>query len=209
VVQSMRIRSLTYGLVLLAAATAAPSGAAISCYAEGTLQPNANGSFTYIVSVTWDFNGIVVPDRVALVLEHLDDCPYIDPENPSQSFLIPRDGWSDAEAGCLDEGGSPTDEIVWKSTLELDDPDCWAPHLQISYANTGPTASCLPLTADTGRFTFSSFASPLPAMEYYNVVVIHAGSFCIYCDYIGPLPDCEPFTPAGQFGWGMIKALYR
>jgi len=206
----MRVGNVAIGLALLAAAiTTVPSSAAISCRAEGTLRQNPNGSFTYLVALSWDFNGVVVPDRIAFGLEYLQGCPYFDPENPAQVFMIPRKGWSGAEPGCVDDSGQPTDEIVWMSSVELDDPDCWAPFLQISYANSGPTASCQPLSEDTGVFTFQSFAAPLPPMEHCNIVLIHAGDFCIYCDYVGPLPDCEPCTPVEGAGWGPIKALYR
>jgi len=184
--------------------------AAISCDATGDFVDNHDGSFTYVVEVSWDFAGVVVPERVNIVLEPLDDCQYFTIENPFHiNYVKDATGTSEAQSGCTDAQGFPSDEIDWVGEVARDYDECWIPSVHLVYTNTGSTPGCLPLSVGDGTFTFTSYGVPRPEQTYYETIVIRAGEYCFYCDYTGPLPDCNMWSPVEKTSWGTIKGLYR
>ena len=196
--------------VLIGVAMTAPVLGAVACDAVGEAFPIGGGQFEYRVTITWGFEGAALPDRFDIVIAHLEDCGFYDPEGRlGAAYVVPGLGASTAEDGCLDAQSAPAAEIEWVGEVRLEDPDCWLPALHIAYENTGATESCLPLSDDTGVFCFTSYGAPMPAETYYDVILIKAGDFCILCDYTGPLPDCNVWSPVETTRWGTIKALYR
>ena len=171
---------------------------------------NDNGTFTYTITLDWDFAGVVVPERIVLKLEQLVDCQYYNPDIPIQAkYIQPGYGASTAAEGCLDVSGAPCGEIQWVGRIAMEDPDCWVPMIHIAWINDGETRDCEAITADTGVFEFDSYGAPLPPYDYYGVIVMRAGDYCIECDYTGPLPDCNMWSPVESNSWGTIKSLYR
>lgn len=196
--------------ILLGAVLAGSAGASIACDAVGEAYPMGDGRFEYCVTITWGFMGNAVPDRFDIVLEHLEDCEFYVPGNPFYAdYLLPGGGHSEAAAGCFDAQSAPTNQIEWVGEIRLDEPDCWVPTLHVAFENTGSTKSCLPLSDGSGTFCFTSFGIPLPVETYYDVILIKAGEFCLVCDYTGPLPDCNYWSPVETTSWGTIKSLYR
>jgi len=206
------LKTLIAGItaILLGACLVAPLHAATACGATGVAVDNDDGTFTYTITLEWDFAGVVVPERIALKLEHLADCQYYNPDIPIQSkYIQPGMGSSTAAEGCLDVTGAPSDELQWVGRVALEDPDCWIPTLHISWINDGDTRECEAITADTGVFEFDSYGAPLPSYDYYGIIIMRAGDYCIECDYTGPLPDCNMWSPVASGSWSTIKALYR
>ncbi len=183
---------------------------AIACGAVGEVTEGVNGTFVYTVTVTWDFNGAALPEEINLILPTLVDCEFYTPGNPLQTkYVIPLTGVSQAQPGCYDVTGLPTSQIQWVGAMRFEDQYCWIDGTHVEYTNSGATVNCLPLSADSGVFTFSSYGAPLPTATYYDAIVIKAGADCIVCDYEGPMPDCNLWAPVKTMGWGTIKALYR
>jgi hypothetical protein len=205
-------RAVVVGVValLLGAIVAPPAWSVVACGATGEAQATGDGTFTYRVTVTWGFEGQAVPERIDLALTELVDCEFYNPEDPIQALYVqPGTGTSAAAPGCLDVQGAPRETIDWVGEVRYEDPDCWLPTLHIAYENTGATESCLPLSDDTGVFTFTSHGLPLPVYTYYDALLIRAGDLCIVCDYTGPLPDCNMWSDVDRTSWGTIKSLYR
>lgn len=194
--------------LLVSVGVTAPAFGAIACDAVGEAYPIGGSQFEYRITITWGFLGAEVPDRFDIVIAHLNDCMFYDPQTESD-YIIPGHGTSTAAEGCYDAKGVVAPQIDWVGQVRLEDPDCWLPALHIAYENTGQTASCLPLSDGTGVFTFTSYGLPLPVDTYYDVILIKAGEFCILCDYTGPLPDCNVWSPVEPARWSTIKALYR
>ncbi|MBD3367251.1 MAG: hypothetical protein GF405_03615 [Candidatus Eisenbacteria bacterium] len=208
--KTMKVLVTGITAILLGACMVGPLQAATACGATGVAVENDNGSFTYTITLEWDFAGVVVPERVVLTLENLVDCEYYDPDIPIQAkYVQPGLGTSLAAEGCLDVTGAPCEEINWVGRIALEDPDCWVPMIHIAWLNDGDTPDCEPLTADTGEFQFVSYGAPLPVYDYYGAILIRAGDYCIECDYTGPLPDCNMWSPVEAHSWGTIKSLYR
>jgi hypothetical protein len=206
------LKTLITGItaILLGAGFVAPLYAATACGATGVAVENDDGTFTYTISLEWDFAGVVVPERVVLKLEHLVDCQYYNPDIPIQAkYIQPGLGTSVAAPGCLDVAGAPTDHLQWVGRIALEDPDCWVPMLHIAWINDEDTRDCEAITADTGTFEFVSYGAPLPPYEYYGAIIMRAGDYCIECDYTGPLPDCNMWSPVEAQSWSTIKAIYR
>jgi len=206
------LRMLITGItaILLGACLAAPLHAASACGATGVAVENDGGTFTYTITLEWDFAGVAVPERIVLKLETLEDCQYYNPDIPIQAkYVQPGLGSSMAADVCLDVAGMPSDMLQWVGRIALDDPDCWVPMRHIAWINDGDTRDCEALTADTGVFEFVSYGAPLPSYEYYGAIIMRAGDYCIECDYTGPLPDCNMWSPVEAHSWGTIKALYR
>ncbi len=196
--------------VLLGAILAGPAAAVVVCGATGEAVSNGDGTFTYCITLEWDFGEFAVPERIDVLLPELEDCEFYDPGNPGQAdYLLPGSGTSAAQPGCVDGQGDPVETIEWVGEIALEDPFCWAPTLHIAYTNTGGTSQCDPLTADVGVFCFTSHGLPLPDYTYYENIVIRAGGLCLVCDYTGPLPDCNMWSPVEHSSWGTIKGLYR
>lgn len=196
--------------VLLIAGLAGQAAAAVACGAVGEVVENHGGTWTYTITVTWDFNEAAVPERFILVLDELDDCMFFDPENPIQeNYIMPGPGTSEAAPGCFDVTGAPSSELVWSGEIRRDDVDCWVPSLHLAYENVGPTADCEAVSAGEAVFTFDSYAMPTDTLPYYDAIVIKAGPYCIVCDYTGPLPGCNDWNSVQEMHWGTIKAIYR
>jgi hypothetical protein len=196
--------------VLLGACLAGSASAAVVCSAVGYAQPNGDGTFTYCITVTWGFNGYAVPERIDILLDNLAQCQFYNPTNPIQAeYIVPLGGTSTAAEGCHDNSGYPADGIGWVGEVLNQDPDCSVQALHVAYTNTGTTSECQPLSEDDGIFCFESYGIPLPVQTHYEGIVIRAGEFCLVCDYTGPLPDCNFWSPVSQTHWGTIKALYR
>jgi len=197
--------------VLLGAVLVAPTLAATACSATGTVEPLGNDRWTYYVTVTWDFNEAAVPERFNLSLEHLDDCFHYDPENPlQQDYIITRRGFSPADSGCVDTDGTPRNKIHWDSEVVFDDPDCWMPWRHLTWRNDGITVNCSPTYAGDATLRFVSSGVPVgPALYYDAIVIVASDGTCVVCDYFGPMPDCNAWSPLEDSSWGMLKALYR
>ncbi len=196
--------------VLLGAAFVPPAGAAITCNAVGQAQDIGGGRFEYCITVTWGFMGFAIPDRVDLALPSLDDCGFYNPDNPFQaSYIVPTGGVSEAAAGCMNVQGAPVQQIEWVGEVRYEEEDCWLPTLHIAYENTGGTINCVPLSDGSGTFCFTSYGVPMPSQTYYEGVIIKAGDYCLVCDYTGPLPECNIWSPVETTSWGTIKSLYR
>ena len=196
--------------ILIGAALAGPAGASVTCSAVGDAHSIGGGQFEYVVTITWGFMGYAVPDRFDIALPHLADCNFYNPDNPFQSdYIIPVGGETEAASGCLDVGGAPSDVIDWVGEVRFEDPDCWLPTLHIAFENVGSTESCSPLSDGTGTFRFTSYGIPMPEQTHYEGVIIRAGDVCLVCDYTGPLPECNIWTPVETTSWGTIKGLYR
>lgn len=194
--------------LLIGVMAAVPVFGAVACDAVGEAYPIGGGQFEYRVTITWGFMGAEVPDRFDIVIAHLDDCLFYDPHSQS-NYIVPGHGTSNADEGCFEDRGVVGPQIDWVGEVRFEDPDCWLPALHIAYENTGETSECLPLSDDTGVFTFTSYGLPMSSETYYDVILIKAGDFCILCDYTGPLPDCNVWSPVEPVRWGTIKALYR
>lgn len=196
--------------VLLGAALAGSAGAAVTCNAVGEAHAIGGGQFEFCVTVTWGFMGLAVPDRFDIVLEHLEDCDFYNPDSPFQAnYVVPEGGVSDAAPGCLDVQGLPAQQVEWVGEIRFEDPDCWVPTMHIAFENTGSTADCSPLSDGSGTFCFTSYGIPMPERTYYEGILIKAGDSCLVCDYTGPLPDCNIWSPVETTSWGTIKSLYR
>jgi hypothetical protein len=207
---SLRTVLVAAAAILVGVAIASPGAAAVACEAVGEASSIGGGLFEYRITITWGFMGAALPDRFDIVIAHLEDCGFYEPGGQlGADYIVPGHGASTAADGCLDVQGAPTTEIQWVGEVRLEDPDCWLPALHIAYENTYATESCLPLSDDTGVFRFTSFGFPMPVETYYDVILIKAGDFCIFCDYTGPLPDCNAWSPVETTRWGTIKALYR
>jgi len=183
---------------------------AVACGAVGGVTEGPDGAFIYTVTITWDFNGAALPEEINLLLPTLEDCEFYTPGNPLETkYVIPLTGVSLAQPGCYDVAGAPSGEILWVGAMRFEDQYCWLDGTHVEYTNSGPTVNCLPLSADSGVFMFSSYGAPLPTMTYYDAIVIRAGADCIVCDYEGPMPDCNLWAPVAPTNWGTIKAMYR
>jgi len=183
---------------------------AVACGAVGDVTEGQNGAYIYTVTVTWDFGGEALPDEINLVLPTLFDCEFYTPGNAlEENYVMPLGGTSLAQPGCYDVAGAPSSTIAWIGTMRFFDEFCWIEGVHVRFANTGATVNCLPLSADTGVFSYGSFGAPLPSAVYYDALVIRAGDECIVCDYEGPLPDCNLWAPVEQTTWTTIKVLYR
>jgi hypothetical protein len=207
-----KLRRLIIGgtVLLLGAGLTVPALAAVSCGAVGEVYETNEGTYTYTMMLTWDFGGAATPDRIGLSIEHLMGCDFYDPQNPvQQDYIIVHDGYSQADGECYDTSGEPVDDIVWVGGLAMDDPDCWMPVLHLYWENTGSTIDCIPMTSDSGTFSFTSYGTPIDSQVYYGAIVIKAGEYCIVCDYEGPLPDCNNWAPIEERHWGLIKSLYK
>jgi hypothetical protein len=207
-----RIRTavVTVTALLLGAALPSTAGAIVACEAVGEVNEVGDGRFEYCVTVTWEFLGFTVPDRIDIAVPHLDDCEFYVPGDPVLGeYLVAGVGQSDAEPGCFNAQGRPTEQIAWVGEIRFDEADCWLPTLHVAFENTGATQSCLPLSDDSGAFCFTSYGAPLPEDTYYDVILIKAGDLCLVCDYTGPLPDCNYWSPVETLSWGTIKALYK
>ena len=197
-------------VVLFGAAITAPALATVACEAVGVAYPIGGGQYEYNVTITWGFDGAALPERFDIVIAHLEDCGFFQPEDAGKvQYLVPGLGSSTADGDCRDFLSEPSDEIQWVGEIRFEDPDCWLPALHIAYENTGATELCLPLSNDTGLFRFTSFGIPMAPETYYDAILIKAGDFCIPCDYTGPLPDCNVWSPVEATRWGTIKGLYR
>ncbi|MFH1501458.1 MAG: hypothetical protein ABIG03_00280 [Candidatus Eisenbacteria bacterium] len=196
--------------ILLGAMLAGTASAVVTCDAVGEATPLGDGRFEYGITITWGLMGLAVPDRFDIVLAHLEECEYYQPGDPLYvDYLTPGTGRSDATPGCSADQSFPVEQIEWIGELRTDDADCWVPSLHIAFENVGSTESCLPLSEGSGTFSFTSFGTPLPVDTYYDVVIIKAGDLCLVCDYTGPLPDCNYWSPVENRSWGTVKALYR
>lgn len=205
-----QIAMLTATLILAATLCGGVAYGVVACGATGSFVDNHDGTFTYIVDITWDFGTAAVPEEVNIVLEHLDDCQYFTTENPLHvNYINPGPGTSASQSGCMNSQGLPTGAIDWVGEVARDYEHCWIPSVHLLYTNTGETPDCLPLSADTGTFEFTSHGVPMPAMMHYNIIAIWTGEHCIFCDYTGPLPDCNMWSPVESTSWGTIKGLYR
>jgi hypothetical protein len=205
-----RTTLLLMAALLLGAALLSPVGAAVTCNAVGEAHDIGGGRFEYCVTVTWGFLGFAVPDRVDVALPSIDDCPFYNPENPFQAtYVVPQDGVSAAAPGCHDVTGMPVQQINWVGEIRFGESDCWLPGAHIAYENAGSTVDCSPLSDDTGTFCFTSYGIPMPDQTYYEGIVIKAGDLCLVCDYTGPLPECNIWSPVETTSWGTIKSLYR
>jgi hypothetical protein len=196
--------------ILLGACLAGSASAAVVCSAVGDVEGTGDGTFTYCITVTWGLNGAAVPERIDLLVDNLTQCEFYNPGDPIQArYIQPVGGTSTAAGGCYDESGYPIDEIAWVGQVAYEDPDCAVQALHVGYTNSGATSHCTPLSEDDGVFCFKSYGVPLPVHTYYNAIVIRAGEYCLFCDYTGPLPDCNMWSPVSAVRWGTIKALYR
>jgi len=196
--------------VVLGAALLSPAGAAVTCSAVGEAHDIGGGRFEYCVTVTWGFMGFAVPDRFDIALPSLDGCEFYNPDNPFQaSYIAPSGGVSDAEQGCLNVQGMPVQHIEWVGEVRFEEADCWLPTLHVAYENVGSTVNCTPLSDGSGTFCFTSYGIPMPSQTYYEGVIIKAGDYCLVCDYTGPLPECNIWSPVETTSWGTIKSLYR
>lgn len=197
--------------ILLSAVFALPAMASIACGATGqvAIEPGED-YYVYTITASWDFNGAASPEAVLLNLDHLIDCPFYDPDDPiQQQYIIPETSYSDPLGECLDLTGMPTSQIEWVGGMSMEDPDCWLPTLHVYWANNGPTMECDVPTAGTAVFTFRSYGMPADDQMYYGAFIMKAGGYCVECDYFGPMPDCNTWTPVEKQSWGTIKALYR
>jgi hypothetical protein len=196
--------------ILMGAVMAGPVGAAVTCDAVGEAYSIGGGQFEYVVTITWGFMGYAVPDRFDIALTHLDDCDFYNPDNPFQSdYIVAVGGTSEAAPGCVNGQGAPVTEIEWVGDIRFEEADCWLPTLHIAFENTGSTESCMPLSDGTGTFRFTSYGIPMPQQTHYEGIIIKAGDVCLVCDYTGPLPECNIWSPVEQTSWGTIKSLYR
>jgi len=196
---------------LLATLLPAPALAATACSATGEVEPFGDDAWTYYVTVEWDFHEAAIPVRFNLSLEHLNDCFHYDPENPEQdNYVMTRRGFSAADSGCVDTGGLPRNSIHWESSVVFDDPDCWMPWRHLTWENTGITVDCLPLESGEALLRFVSSGVPIgPALYYDTIMIVASDGTCVVCDYFGPLPDCNAWSPLEAQSWGMLKAIYR
>ena len=190
------------------AAAAAPALGAKACEAVGDAYPIGGGLYEYSIIITWGFLGAEIPERFDIVIAHLEDCLFYDPQS-QPDYIVPGHGTSTADEGCDPDRGVLPTQIDWVGEMRFEDLDCFLPALHIAHENTGATASCLPLSDDTGVFTFASYGLPMDTETYYDVILIKAGEFCILCDYTGPLPDCNVWSPVESACWSTIKALYK
>ncbi len=211
-VHMLRVKTITLlgTAVLLGAALLSPAGAAVTCSAVGQVQDIGGGQFEFCITVTWGFMGFAVPDRIDIALPNLDGCDFYNPGNPFQSsYVVPTGGVSEAAQGCMNPQGVPAQQIEWVGEIRSEEEDCWLPSLHIAYENTGSTAGCSPLSDGSGTFCFTSYGIPMPSQTYYEGVIIKAGDYCLVCDYTGPLPECNIWSPVDRTSWGTIKSLYR
>jgi len=209
-VNRLSLLTLTAAAFLVAGVCVPNASGAIACGAEGAVEAGPNGTFIYTVTVTWDFNQAALPEEINLVLPTLVGCEFYQPGNALQGkYVTPLTGVSQAQPGCYDVTGAPSTEIEWVGAVMFEDQYCWIDRTHIEFTNSGATVNCLPLFADSGTFVFSSYGAPLPVETYYDALVIKAGTDCIVCDYVGPMPDCNLWAPVTKMGWGTIKALYR
>lgn len=197
--------------LVLSAVLVAPALGAVACSATGEVVPFGTNTWTYNIYVTWDFEELAVPEHFSLTLEHLDDCFFFDPDNPEQDdYIVLRRGSSEAAAGCVDTEGLARYRLHWESALEVENEDCWMPSRHLTWRNNGLTEFCTPLPADVAHLRFVSRGVPIGPAEYHDAIVIKADDgTCVVCDYFGPLPDCNAWTPVEGTTWGMMKALYR
>lgn len=196
---------------VLSVALAVPALGAVACSATGEAVQYGSDTWTYHVYVTWDFKGAALPERFNVSLEHLDDCFHFDPDNPTQEdYIVLRRGFSEADSGCVDTEGMTRYRLFWESEIVFGDPDCWMPSRHITWRNDGLTEPCDPLTAGEADLRFISRGVPIGPSPYYEAILIKASDgTCVVCDYFGPMPDCNAWSPAETATWGTVKALYR
>ena len=197
--------------VVLSAVLAGPALGAVACSATGEVVPYGANTWTYNIYVAWDFKDAAVPEHFSFSLEHLDDCFHFDPENPDQKdYIVLRRGSSYAAPGCVDTEGLARYTLHWESALEFENEDCWMSSRHLTWRNNGLTEPCDPLPADVARLRFVSRGGPIGPTNHYDWIVIKADDgTCVVCDYFGPLPDCNSWSPAEDTTWGTVKALYR
>ncbi len=197
--------------MLLVAALAGPTLAAVACSATGVTEPFGDDEFYFYVTVNWDFNEAARPAGFNLSLEHLDGCSHYDPENPNQEdYILLRRGFSLVDTTCYAENGALEPRIHWEPYLEFEDEECWMPSRHLAWRNDGLTQNCIPTTAGEATLRFVSSGAPIGAAMYYDLIVIKADDgTCVVCDYFGPLPDCNEWSPVEGSSWSTIKALYK
>jgi len=205
-----RIVLVAAASLLFGALMAPVAHGVVACGATGEVTEGPNGTFLYTVSITWDFAGFALPEEINLVLPTLDECEFYNPGNPIQAlYVVPMGGVSEAQPGCYNVQGMPVDDIAWVGAISELDEFCGIDAIHLEFTNTGSTPNCLPLSADTGLFTFTSYGVPAPSAMYYDAIVIRSGDICVVCDYEGPMPECNMWAPVESLHWGTIKALYR
>ncbi len=206
-----RTVSVALATTLLSAVLAVPALGAVACSATGEVEQFGSDLWTYYVTVTWDFEEAAIPERFNLSLEHLEGCSHYDPENPNQQdYIVTWRGLSLADSGCVDTEGVPRSSIHWEGYTAFDDPDCWMPWRHLTWRNDGLTEACDPLPAGDALLRFVSRGVPIgPAMYYDAILIVASDGTCVVCDYFGPLPDCNEWSPAEGSSWSMVKALYR
>lgn len=204
--------TLCIALTAISVCVAVPALSAVGCSATGSVETvEAHELWEFHVDVTWDFNDAAIPERFNISLEHLDDCIHYQPEAPNQQhYVVPGTASTAAAPGCLDIYSNPSSEVVYVGERVYEDPDCWMPSRFLTYRNDGPTPDCDPLPAGQVRLSFVSRGAPMGPTQYYDIIqIVASDGTCVVCDYFGPLPDCNMWSPVEQSTWSTVKALYR
>jgi len=206
-----RSAALGVSAALLLFALAAPAFGAVACSATGEVQVLDNDRWTFFVTVDWDFHENARPVRFNLSLEHLDGCIHYDPDAPNQQrYIETRRGFTEADSTCVDVDQNPSHNVVLEGYVEMEDPDCWMPGRHLTWRNDGPTPDCVPKMAGSALLRFVSRGAPIGPTMYYDAITIVADDgTCVVCDYFGPMPDCNMWSPVESSTWGTVKALYR
>jgi len=84
------------------------------------------------------------------------------------------------------------------------------PWCHLTWLNDALTEACDPLPAGEALLRFVSSGVPIGPVMYCDAILIAASDgTCVVCDYFGPLPDCNSWSPSEGSTWGTVEALHR
>ena len=166
---------VAFATTFLSAVLVVPALGAVACSATGEVEQLGSDTWTYYVTVTWNFNEAAIPERFDLSLEHLEGCFHYESDSPNQQdYVVTRRGFSQADSGCVDTEGAPRNSIHRDSEVVFDDPDCWMPWCHVTWRNDALTEACDPLPAGEALLWFVSSGVAIGPVMYCDAILIAA-----------------------------------